>query len=275
MVGPKILAAAWTPDESSLIVSGYLEGANQAIDNVMVPAGDEVFWFELSGATGAAAHGGAVGPPLAGGVYQDLVVDDDAAVFAAGTSMFAVSGWNDILWDLDTSGPTLSFQRVARRAGRYAACGTLSDVATVGGKTLQSKGKTDTFVVMGSSETGAVDWAASIASELEETLCSVAIDAHGDVVVSTFLTGTTGYIGDDEVPLSTGDDVAVVKFTAAGALRAYRVIAESGLQTAFDAAVHSDGAVTIVGGMAAPADFGGGTLGVAGGFDAFAVTYGP
>src|SRR5690606_2732820 len=80
MVGPKILAAAWTPDESSLIVSGYLEGANQAIDNVMVPAGDEVFWFELSGATGAAAHGGAVGPPLAGGVYQDLVVDDDAAV---------------------------------------------------------------------------------------------------------------------------------------------------------------------------------------------------
>jgi len=152
-------------------------------------------------------------------------------------------------------------------SGNVIITGYFNGGADFGGGTLTSAGDYDIFLAKFGSN-GAYVWSKRFGDASQQTVQGVAVDAFGNVFIAGYFEGTVDFGGG---PLTSAGlrDIFVAKFASDGSHLWSNRFGDSNYQAANALAVDGAGNVIIAGVFMGSADFGGGALTSAGGWDVF------
>jgi hypothetical protein len=155
-------------------------------------------------------------------------------------------------------------------AGNVFATGGFFGSVNFGGQTLTSIGKNDIFLVK-LDASGQHVWSQSFGDGSTQYASGVAVDSAGNVL----LTGTmTGLVDFGQFVTANGIDAFIAKFNSAGQHQWSKSFGQvNTMSHGLGIAVDGAGSSVIIGNFNGAADFGGGTLTSAGGWDIFVAKF--
>jgi uncharacterized protein (AIM24 family) len=161
---------------------------------------------------------------------------------------------------------------IATDASSNVVCtGEMGGTVDFGGGALTSGGGIDIFVVKLDSNGNHI-WSKRFGGAQTQSGESVAVDGPGNVAITGELNGTADF-GGGVLTSAGGADVFVAKFNSSGTHLWSRRIGSTNDQIGASIAAVSSGHVVVTGRFETAADFGGGALNSAGGFDIFLADY--
>jgi hypothetical protein len=250
-------------------------GSTDACIAKLAPDGDHVWSKAFGDATAQSGIAVAVdgdGNVFATGAFAgtvnfgggDLTSAGSTDVFVARLTSAGEHAWSRRFGD--ASGQTGIALSVDASGGPVIA-GSFSGSVNFGGTTLTSAGSTDGFVAK-LDAAGIHAWSRSFGGTGTDSSNGVAVHGAGDVVVTGGFQGSADFGGGPLVSAGA-TDVFVARYDAVGihltSSRAGDSTEQEGRTSAFDA----PGNALVAGRLQGTADFGGGVLTSAGGFDAF------
>jgi hypothetical protein len=155
-------------------------------------------------------------------------------------------------------------------SGNVFVVGYFYGTTDLGGGPLTSAGGADLFIAKYAAADGSYVWGKRIGSASDDVAYAVAVDGSGAVLLGASFTGTVDF-GGGPVPSQSNWDVAVVKYTNAGAWVWNKTFVSSGNDLAYGIAADASGNVVMTGTFSGGIDFGGGALWTAGSSDVFLV----
>jgi hypothetical protein len=160
--------------------------------------------------------------------------------------------------------------------GNVAVTGSYMGAISFGGTALPSSGGFDNIVVAKYSPMGDHIWSKGFGSDFSDFGNAVAVDFAGNVIVTGTFRLTIDFGGGPMTSAgNTTDDIFLVKFGPDGTHLWSRRSGGPSSDSGADATVDTDGLITVTGYFQATADFGGGPVTSAGGYDIFVAQYSP
>ncbi len=161
-------------------------------------------------------------------------------------------------------------------SGNVVVTGSFRLTADFGGGPITAHGNSpsDLFLAKYSS-TGAYQWARNLGGPNMDSASGVALDGHGNVVVTGYFQDTADF-GAGARTSAGSYDVIVGKYAAqSGALQWSKTFGSADADYGIAVAVDNQDRTFVTGAFAGTVDFGGGPITSAGGRDAYIAVYGP
>jgi deoxycytidylate deaminase len=157
-------------------------------------------------------------------------------------------------------------------SGNVILTGYFHTTVDFDGGALTSAGGWDIFVAELGAD-GAHLWSKRFGDADDQYACAVAADASGNVIATGYFWGTVDFGGGALTSAGTYD-VFVAKFAADGAHLWSKRFGDGSEQNGYAVAADASGNVIVTGHFQGTADFGGGALTSAGGWDIFVAKFG-
>ncbi len=235
-------------------------------------ASSQVQWvLQVPNTTLAAAKGVAV--DAAGDVYATVVFD--GSVTLAGTTYTTGVGALDslivkvdgssgnVLWTTRVTGSVGQqiANRVAVAPGAVYAAGIFSDDISIQSTTKAGFGQSDMWLARLDAATGGLQWLKVFGDATNQDGAQIAVfPASGDVLLSSYLTGTVNFGGGPLTALGPSD-VFAARFTASTGAHVWsKQFGDNGTELVNAITIDPMGAIYILGVFSSTIDFGGGPL---------------
>jgi len=250
-------------------------------------------WFQTIRGT-STDRGNAVAVDLGGNVYVTGYYRSTTPVsLGNGLDLPVSSGDDAFIVKYNSSGTAQWFQTISGTStdearsiavdsgGNIYVTGTyISTIAVSLGNGLDlpvSSGGYDAFIVKYNSS-GTAQWYKTISGTLSEIPRAIAVDSSGNIYMFGYYRSTTPLsLGNGlDLPVSTGDDVFIVKYDTYGTAQWYKTIRGTSTDRGYDMAVDSSGNIYVTGyyRSTTPVSLGNGlNLPVSTGEDVFIVKY--